>query len=180
MYLAANEAGGLLWRALAAGATRESLARDARGRVRASTGARPGRHRRVPRALQERGLLAALMRRLPDIHDARAGWWTWRALRTVRRQLARRRRSRRPSPGPARRTASGDARRAPACSDVSTRRAWNARWSYNAGCPAQGIARDVIVGTQGARSRRFTAHAWIDGEPQPEDRHYIELIRLSP
>ena len=45
---------------------------------------------------------------------------------------------------------------------------------------SHGVARDVIVGTEGGTHSGFAAHAWIDGEPQPPGRSYVELIRLSP
>jgi hypothetical protein len=45
---------------------------------------------------------------------------------------------------------------------------------------AHGVERDVVVGTYGGMRSGFAAHAWIDGEPSPDNRHYTELIRLSP
>jgi hypothetical protein len=45
---------------------------------------------------------------------------------------------------------------------------------------ARGDARDVVVGTEGGARGNFTAHAWLDGEPQPDGHRYVELLRLSP
>jgi hypothetical protein len=45
---------------------------------------------------------------------------------------------------------------------------------------AQGIARDVVVGTRGSTNDAFAAHAWLDGEPLPPGRRYVEMTRLAP
>ena len=119
------------------------------------------------------------MRRPPDIADARAAWWTWRALRTARTRLrdGEVRDVRVPVPPPV------DASGARAVRLVL--RATNAsclerslvlqRW-----LAGHGVARDVIVGTAGNAHSGFAAHAWIDGEAQPPGSSYVELIRLSP
>jgi hypothetical protein len=45
---------------------------------------------------------------------------------------------------------------------------------------AHGTTLDVIVGTEGGVHTDFAAHAWLDGEPQPEGHHYVEMLRLAP
>jgi hypothetical protein len=45
---------------------------------------------------------------------------------------------------------------------------------------AQGVARDVVVGTQGSRRGTFKAHAWLDGESLPSERAFVEMTRLAP
>jgi hypothetical protein len=42
------------------------------------------------------------------------------------------------------------------------------------------MPRDVIVGTSGTTSTAFKAHAWLDGEPVPEEPRYVEMLRLAP
>jgi hypothetical protein len=119
------------------------------------------------------------MRRRPDSADVRAAWWTWRALRAARPQLrdGAIRDVRLAAPPPI----AGSAVRAlrlvfalqrPSCLE---RALVLQRWLVG-----QGIARDVIVGTEGGASRRFTAHAWLEGEPQPPGRRYVEILRLAP
>jgi Transglutaminase-like superfamily len=120
-----------------------------------------------------------LLRRPPTIADARAAWWTWRTLRAARAQLrggvVREIRLAPPPP------VAGSAARAvrvvlasqrPSCLERSL---VLQRW-----LAGQGIHRDVVVGTEGSAPSDFAAHAWLDGEPQPPERHYVELLRLSP
>jgi hypothetical protein len=118
------------------------------------------------------------MRRPPDIADARAAWWTWRALRTARTRLrdGEVRGVRLPEAPPVNASGARAVRVVLRASNASCleRSLVLQRW-----LAAQGVARDVIVGTEGARSG-FAAHAWIDGEAQPPGRSYVELIRLSP
>ena len=45
---------------------------------------------------------------------------------------------------------------------------------------AQGIERDVVVGTNGSAPGTFTAHAWLEGEAMPDERRYVEMTRLTP
>ena len=45
---------------------------------------------------------------------------------------------------------------------------------------AHGDPRDVVVGTEGGARTSFTAHAWLEGEPQPDGHNYVEMIRLAP
>lgn len=118
------------------------------------------------------------MRRPPDIGDARAAWWTWRALRAVRLQLRAGavRDVRVPAPPRVARDAGRAVnlvlrRQSPSCLERAlVLQRWLAAW---------GDARDVVVGTEGG-ARDFMAHAWLEGEPQPPGRRYIELIRLAP
>jgi hypothetical protein len=119
------------------------------------------------------------MRRPPDIADVRAGWWAWRALRSARAQLRAGavRDVRVPSPPTVPPTAARAVRRvlrsqSPSCLE---RALVLQRWLASAG-----DARDVVVGTEGGARGDFTAHAWLEGEPQPEGRRYVEMIRLSP
>jgi hypothetical protein len=119
------------------------------------------------------------MRRPPDIADARAGWWTWRALRSARGHLREGevRGVRLPAPPPVSLSGARAVRRVLQWSDASCleRSLVLQRW-----LAAHGVDRDVIVGTQGNAQSGFAAHAWIEGEPQPPGRSYVELIRLSP
>jgi len=64
------------------------------------------------------------------------------------------------------------ARRRPSCLEQSL---VLQRWLM-----AQGIARDVVVGTNGSPTADFTAHAWLDGEPLPAEPRHVELLRLAP
>ncbi len=119
------------------------------------------------------------MRRPPDIADARAAWWAWRALRTARARLriGEVRDVRVPAPPPVSASGGRAVRVVLNASGASCleRSLVLQRW-----LASHGIARDVIVGTEGGARGGFAAHAWIDGEPQPPGRSYVELIRLSP
>jgi hypothetical protein len=119
------------------------------------------------------------MRRPPGPGDARAAWWTWRALRAVRSQL--RAGAVRdvvvPSPPSLPEHNSRAVRRVlrrvePSCLE---RALVLQRWLV-----LQGDARDVIVGTEGSLRESFHAHAWLDGEPRPPGSRFVELTRLSP
>jgi hypothetical protein len=117
------------------------------------------------------------LRRPPDVHDARAGLWAWRALRSVRAQLRAGaiRDVQVPTPPRVRPTAARAvrlvlAREEPSCLE---RALVLQRWLL-----AQGVARDVVVGTQGTATGAFAAHAWLDGEPLQSG--YIEMTRLTP
>jgi hypothetical protein len=117
--------------------------------------------------------------KLPTVADARAGWWAWRALRSVRGQLAGGavRDARVPDP-PRVGERTGRAvrvilrRQSPSCLE---RALVLQRWLL-----AHGEARDVVVGTEGGARTTFTAHAWLDGEGQPEGHRYVEMLRLAP
>jgi hypothetical protein len=119
------------------------------------------------------------MRRPPDIADARAGWWAWRALRTTRARLrdGEVRGVQLPAPPPVDQSGGRAVRRVLQYSRSSCleRSLVLQRW-----LAAYGDSRDVIVGTEGNAQSGFAAHAWIDGEAQPPGRTYVELIRLSP
>jgi hypothetical protein len=119
------------------------------------------------------------MRRRPEIADARAGLWTWRAVRSVRAQL--RAGAVRdvvvPAPPPVPERAGRAVRRVllrehPSCFERSL---VLQRW-----LAAHGVARDVIVGTEGGSRGNFTAHAWLEGESQPDGHRYTEMLRLAP
>jgi hypothetical protein len=119
------------------------------------------------------------VKRPPDVHDARAGLWAWRALRSVRGQLRAGKMRDVRVPAPPRVNPSGAravrvvlARTEPSCLE---RALVLQRWLLD-----QGIERDVVVGTQGARRGGFEAHAWLEGEAMPAGRSYVELTRLSP
>jgi hypothetical protein len=119
------------------------------------------------------------MRRRPKIADARAGLWAWRALRSARAQLRNGvvRDVRLPEPPPVPPAAARAVRvvlrrESPSCLE---RALVLQRW-----LAAHGDARDVVVGTEGGAKGNFAAHAWLDGEPQPAGRRYVEMIRLSP
>jgi hypothetical protein len=119
------------------------------------------------------------LKRPPDVHDARAGLWAWRALRSVRVQLRAGRMRDVEVPAPPRVRASATravrvvlAREEPSCLE---RALVLQRWLLT-----QGIARDVVVGTSGASAGTFEAHAWLDGEALPPGRSYIEMTRLTP
>ena len=119
------------------------------------------------------------MRRPPDVHDARAGLWTWRALRSVRAQLraGAMRDVEVPAPPEIRGTATRAvrlvlARQEPSCLE---RALVLQRWLL-----AQGVERDVVVGTHGGAGGSFEAHAWLEGEPLPPGRSYVEMTRLTP
>ena len=123
--------------------------------------------------------LIRLMRRPPTVHDARAAWWAWRALRATRAQLsAGAVRNVRVPAAPLVPQTAGRAvrlvlsREEPSCLERSL---VLQRWLL-----AQGVARDVVIGTSGNASKQFTAHAWLDGEHVPEARGYVEMIRLAP
>jgi hypothetical protein len=117
--------------------------------------------------------------KVPNAADARAAWWTWRALRSARAQLR----------GGAVRDVvlldpprvAGRATRAvkvvlkrqdPSCFE---RALVLQRW-----LAAHGIPKDLIVGTQGSASSGFKAHAWLEGESLPAGEQYAELLRLPP
>lgn len=117
--------------------------------------------------------------KVPDVHDARAGLWAWRALRSVRGQLrgGAMRDVHVPDPPGVRPRAARAvrivlAREEPSCLE---RALVLQRWLL-----AQGIAKDVVVGTNGSTPGTFTAHAWLEGESLPAGTRYIEMTRLRP
>ena len=111
--------------------------------------------------------------------ELRAAAWTWRAVRSARRQL---RRSgyeglRLPAvpgvPASASRGVDAVLRRLP--STCLERAVVLQRWRA-----AQGDPHDVVVGVRGTRER-FRAHAWLDDErPGAETEGFEELVRLRP
>ncbi len=123
--------------------------RRARGRVRPDARARGRGHRRVHRRAEGARPPARLMRRPPDIADARAAWWAWRALRTARASLRNGevRGVRVPAPPPVNASAARAVRRVLRWTGASCleRSLVLQRW-----LAAHGVARDVIVGTEGS------------------------------
>jgi len=117
--------------------------------------------------------------KIPDVHDARAALWAWRALRRVRAQLRAGAVRHVAIPAPPRvKPRAGRAvkvvlaREEPSCLE---RALVLQRWLL-----AHGVAKDVVVGTHGGSRGNFLAHAWIDGEPQPNGPRYVEITRLRP
>jgi hypothetical protein len=119
------------------------------------------------------------MRRPPDIADARAAWWAWRAIRDARVQLrdGAIRDVRLDAPpavgrGAARAVRLVIAKQRPSCLERSL---VMQRW-----LAAHGIERDVVVGTDGRPGVNFAAHAWLDGEAETPGARYAEILRLAP
>lgn len=117
--------------------------------------------------------------KVPTIADGRAALWAFRALRSGRAQL--REGAVRDVVLPAPPAVSPRALRAvrivlrsrdPSCLE---RALVLQRWLC-----AHGVAKDVVLGTQGSAGSEFRAHAWLDGEPQPAGDHYVEILRLAP
>ena len=119
------------------------------------------------------------MRRRPSLAELRAAVWTWRAVRSARRQLRRIGYEGLVLPGVpgVSNSAFGGVnailRRLP--STCLERAVVLQRWRA-----AHGDPHDVIVGVSGS-SDRFRAHAWLDDEPPaPEHGRFQELVRLHP
>lgn len=117
------------------------------------------------------------MRRLPDLATLRAAWWAARSLRQARRRLRRD-----PLAGvgieappalPKSALRGVDAvlrRRAPSCLERSLiLQRWHA---------AHGVAQDIVIGV--TAPERFSAHAWLEGEPDAESGPFFEIARLRP
>jgi Transglutaminase-like superfamily len=124
--------------------------------------------------------LIRLLKRPPNVHDARAAWWAWRALRDTRAQLKAGavRNVRVPAAPPLPQSAGRAVRLVLSREDPSCleRSLVLQRWLL-----AHGVARDVVIGTSGNASKEFTAHAWLDGEGVPADAPvYVEMMRLAP
>lgn len=108
----------------------------------------------------------------------RAAWWTLRAARTARRELARGsldglvlppvpalRHPARAGVGAVLR------RRSDTCLVRATvRQAWDA---------AHGHPRDLIIGVT-APGEGFMAHAWLEGDPPCQGEGFHELVRRPP
>jgi hypothetical protein len=117
------------------------------------------------------------MRSVPDFGTLRAAWWAERSLRLARRRLRRE-----PlalvsvAPPPA---LPGSAlrgveavllRRDPSCLERSLiLQRWHA---------AHGVAHDIVIGV--TAPAQFSAHAWLDGEPDAEAGPFFEIARLRP
>jgi Transglutaminase-like superfamily len=110
-----------------------------------------------------------------DPASLRAAWWTLRALRRTRRALGRDRVTEVVVGGPpdlpdrAGRGVRAVLRRTdPTCLERAlVLQAWDV---------AHGAPRDVVIGVKG-RDDHFTAHAWLDGEPDGQGP-YHELMRV--
>jgi Transglutaminase-like superfamily len=116
------------------------------------------------------------LRRLPDLPTLRAALWALLALRRTRLALRRDRITeirvgRPPSlPRSAGRGVRAVLRRSsPTCLERAlVLQAWDV---------AQGDARDVVIGVNGA-GEEFAAHAWLDGDPDGGLGRYEELMRV--
>jgi Transglutaminase-like superfamily len=42
----------------------------------------------------------------------------------------------------------------------------------------QGVSRDVVIGVRGTGDD-FEAHAWLDGEPDPQAAEFLEITRVA-
>lgn len=113
-----------------------------------------------------------------DVSTLRAAWWARAALRRVRSDLRANGLAYAPAPAPprlpeaARRGVLAVLRREP--STCLERALVLQRWHA-----AHGDARDVIVAVRGP-SVDFSAHAWLDGEPDGQVDRFNELMRLPP
>jgi hypothetical protein len=117
------------------------------------------------------------MRRLPDIPTLRAAWWAERSLHQAKRRLRRD-----PLaivgiepppalPGSALRGVEAVLRRRdPSCLERSL---ILQRWYA-----AHGVAQDIVIGV--TAPGEFSAHAWLDGEPDAEAGPFFEIARLRP
>ena len=113
--------------------------------------------------------------RRPDLPSLRAAWWTFRAARSARRQIAAGRFDavRLPPvpvlpPEAARGVAAVLRRRDDTCLVRATvRQRW---WA------AQGSPRDLVIGVT-PPSSGFLAHAWLEGDPPCHDATFHELRR---
>ena len=116
------------------------------------------------------------MRRGVDLASLRAAVWAQRALMQARREL----RDGRledidlippPSvPAPAERGVHALLRRRPAT--CLERALVLQRWHA-----ARGRPREIVIGVKGP-TEEFSAHAWLEGEPDGEARDFQELLRL--
>jgi transglutaminase superfamily protein len=113
-----------------------------------------------------------------DPASIRAAWWARRALRVVHDDLRDNGLEFAPPPAPprlptrARRGVLAVFRRQE--STCLERALVLQRWHS-----AHGDDRDVIIAVKGP-SVDFAAHAWLDGEPDPNAGSFAELMRLAP
>ncbi|MDX6400423.1 MAG: hypothetical protein QOF27_1029 [Gaiellaceae bacterium] len=113
-----------------------------------------------------------------DVPTVRAAWWTHRALRRMRAELGTKGLEYSAAPKPpdlpprAGRGVLAVLRREP--STCLERALVLQRWHE-----AHGNVRDVVVAVKGP-TLDFSAHAWLDGEPDGEVGAYAELLRLPP
>ena len=110
-----------------------------------------------------------------DVASLRGAWWAWRAVRCVRRDLKRRPLANVHVPAPRALPARAGRgvlavlrRLEPTCLERSL---VLQRW-----LAAHGDARPVVVGVR-SPAAAFSAHAWLEGEPDPG---YHEITRILP
>ena len=116
------------------------------------------------------------MARRIDIPSLRAALWTQRALLQARYRLRRHSVEHvSVSPPPRLPSSAGRGvaallrRRRHTCLErVLVLQRWEA---------AQGRPREIVIGVTGG-STNFTAHAWLDGDPDNDEQSYHELMRL--
>jgi hypothetical protein len=119
-----------------------------------------------------------MMRHKLDPASLRAAWWAHRALRMVHEDLSANGLDFTPPPAPpalparARRGVLAVLRRQR--STCLERALVLQRWDS-----AHGQPKDVIIAVRGP-SIDFSAHAWVDGEPDAEAGSFAELMRLAP
>lgn len=113
-----------------------------------------------------------------DVPTLRAAWWTHRALRRMRTELSAKGLRYSAAPKPPRlpqhagRGVLAVLRREP--STCLERALVLQRWHE-----AHGSVRDVVVAVKGP-SLDFSAHAWLDGDPDGDAETFSELLRLPP
>jgi hypothetical protein len=113
-----------------------------------------------------------------DVPTLRAAWWTHRALRRVRVELRAKGLEYSAAPAPpslprhARRGVLAILRREP--STCLERALVLQRWHQS-----HGSARDVVIAVKGP-TVDFSAHAWLEGEPDGQVDAFSELMRLPP
>jgi Transglutaminase-like superfamily len=116
------------------------------------------------------------MRRPPDVASLRGAFWALRALRRTRHALKHERVTdiRVVAPPALPRSAGRGVRAVMRRVDRTCleRALVLQAWGH-----AQGEPRDVVIGVNGSGDA-FSAHAWLDGEPDAEQGVYSELMRL--
>jgi hypothetical protein len=111
-----------------------------------------------------------------DLPSLRAALWTRRTLRLARRRLQDDPVERVVLPLPPALPPSAERgvwavfrRAAPTCLERAVvLQAWRERF---------GVSRDVVIGVRGTGSD-FEAHAWLDGEPDPQAAEFLEIARV--
>ncbi len=172
-YLGVNRAGAALWPLLAGGTTREVLIDQLAQQFRNRARARGFGCRRVSRlACGTRVVSRMSVQSLPA--KVRAAWWTFGAIRLVRRQLAD----------------GGVAALSLAPPDLPYEGKGGVRFALRLGtrnclvgaavrqawCLAHGRSYDLVIGVK-PPAQGFKAHAWLSGDPPGAARGFIELTR---